>query len=208
MYPILDIDFCNKNNIQYLPLIKCWENFPDLIDCFQIRAKNISPKKFEEIFHHFKKYTKIKIIINDYWQIAMELNADGIHLGKEDYQNLGKYERKSFLNFKGWKGTSSHSLEDLKDLENFWDYTGYGPIFNTTTKLSQNQTLGIENLQRAIKISKIPIVPIGGINLKNFSLLMKLNKIKPASISLFSRQEDFKKIAIEYSKKLGLTSIE
>lgn len=180
-----------------LSLIELWEKYPDCISFFQLRAKSLSTLEYEKLYSEIlREFPKSKIIINDFWKFGLESNAFGIHIGKEDYTELSFQEKEEIRMDKNvLKGTSSHSLKDLEDLEsNLWNYTGLGPIFETTSKKTNNPILGSEILKDAIQISKIQIVPIGGINLENFISLFGYGKILPASISMMAYKKSLVKI--------------
>lgn len=206
LYPILDIHYCERNRIDFLSLVKMWEDFPDLIDSFQLRAKSFSRKDLITVYEKLAGCTRLPIIINDYWELAIELGAYGFHLGKEDYLALSDSQKKQIKDSEMVKGTSSHSLDDLMKLEpGLWDYSGFGPIFHTGTKKSTYRPLGTRLLREALEDFKISIVPIGGINSINFWSVAYGGECKPASISLFSDELMFPLIAKEFLKKLLLT---
>lgn len=198
LYPILDMDYCESKQIDPEKLIKIWEEFPFIIDCFQIRAKNSSVENVKKTWEYLRTKTNLRIIVNDHWKLAIEVGADGFHLGKEDYALLTESEKDQIRESSLWKGTSSHSISDLLSLEAHWDYTGFGPIFPTTSKQTQNLPLGKSTLEEAIRISKIPLVPIGGIDMENFLSIALPKVTKPAGISLFAQEKDFYWIANKY----------
>ncbi len=88
LYPILDFDFCYAQNVPLHSLISVWELYPKVISFFQLRAKSLSPSDYKNLFLSTQKKSNLPIIINDHLDIALECNAFGIHIGKEDYQNL------------------------------------------------------------------------------------------------------------------------
>ncbi len=197
LYPILDFDFCQSQKISLNSLIQYWKNFPDCISFFQLRAKSLSLPEYKNLYSDLlQSFPDSKIIINDFWELGLEFNSFGIHIGKEDYLSLSQEERKNLQNAEYiLKGTSSHSLEDLQNLGlEIWDYTGFGPIFPTSTKETTNPVLGVEILKNAILQTKIPLVPIGGISLENFISLFGFGKILPASISMLSNEKSLVKI--------------
>ncbi len=162
-----------------------------------MRAKSLSTLEYKILYSDLVlSFPNCKIIVNDFWEFGIEANAFGIHIGKEDFASLTEQDQKKIQNARNiFKGTSSHSIEDLKSLDvNLWDYSGFGPIFETSTKQTTNPTLGIEILEKAIQITKIPIVPIGGISLENFKSLFGFGKILPASISMMANEKSLVKI--------------
>jgi thiamine-phosphate pyrophosphorylase len=203
LYPILDFDFCYAQNVPLHSLISVWELYPKVISFFQLRAKSLSPSDYKNLFLSTQKKSNLPIIINDHLDIALECNAFGIHIGKEDYQNLHTNLKRELKNSNLLKGTSSHSKDDIESLEDFWDYSGIGPLFPTSSKISHYPPIGIENLHCLTKISKIPLVPIGGINISHLYELTKIPNVVPASISLFSKIELFPKIVSIWHKNIA-----
>jgi len=200
LYPILDFDFCNAHNISIHSLLSTWESYPKSISFFQLRAKSLSPPDYKNLYLSTQKKSKLPIIINDHLDFALECNAFGIHIGKEDYETINMNLKKELKDSNILKGTSSHSQSDIESLEDFWDYTGVGPLFPTSSKISSYPPIGIENLLCLTKISKIPLVPIGGINLTHLYELTKIPNVVPASISLFSDIELFPQIVSIWHK--------
>lgn len=203
IYPILDIDFCRRNQIQPEDLIELWLSFPALISFFQLRYKSGVDVEYALIYERLAKaFPEIKIIINDRWKLALKYDSYGLHLGKEDFLALNDSDKEKIQSAHFIKGTSSHSLEDLKSLEpGFWDYSGYGPIFPTSTKETENEILGIEGLKKALDVTDLPLVPIGGISVENLESICNLAPFRFASISMAA----FKENLVRASSILHLT---
>ncbi|MFT8321881.1 MAG: thiamine phosphate synthase [Bacillus sp. (in: firmicutes)] len=107
----------------------------------------------------------VPFIVNDDVELALEIAADGIHIGQED-------EKAEFVKKKiGNKilGVSAHSLEEVQSaIKAGADYVGIGPIYPTNTKKDTEPVRGT-SLIKEMKVNniKIPIVGIGGITTKN-----------------------------------------
>ena len=137
------------------------------LDMVQFRDKEASDTDFLEAASKIKDLLKEKevlFIINDRVDIALALDADGVHLGQEDTpvevvrRILG---RKKIIGF------SARSLEEaLVAAEKSVDYIALGAIFPTPVK-PDYETPGLEALKQAVKQIKIPLVAIGGINESN-----------------------------------------
>ena len=193
IYPILDLDFCEKHNESIFSILELWNQYPNQILFFQFRAKSISSEEYKRLYLELKKKASMPILINDEFEIAVSESAFGLHLGKEDFANLDPKQRKEIQNSKILvKGTSSHSIQDIKDLDiSIWDYTGLGPIFKTNSKKSIYPSLGISILGECLKVSKIPIVPIGGIDADNFESVQACGNLIPACISALNDKKIF-----------------
>lgn len=107
---------------------------------------------------------KAVFIVNDHADIALAVNADGVHLGQED---LPIKEARKLLGKKKIIGISTHSIEQAIEAEaGGADYIGFGPIFPTKTK-DAGEPKGVEMLRELKQKIKIPVVAIGGINAGN-----------------------------------------
>ena len=200
IYPILDWEYCEKEKIDPYSVLRVWEE-SEFISFYQLRAKNLGNEEYTELFKSMKRRTELLIVINDKREIALRENTYGIHLGKEDFGELdseGKLEIAKRIKF---RGTSSHSIEDLKSLDpNYFSYSGLGPIFPTKNKLNPSPVLGLETWKRISGQSPIPLVPIGGIDEKNFWEFFP--KFCPAGIGLFTNIEFIGQISKSYYKNL------
>lgn len=136
----------------------------------QLRLKNLDPKtiletaqKAREITSHFQT----RLIINDYYKVAKEVNADGVHLGKTDTCPL---KAKEYLGDLYIVGGTANTLEDCKKLlEKGVDYIGLGPYQFTETKKNLSPVLGTTGYQVLLEELKTttPIIAIGGITTEN-----------------------------------------
>ncbi|MBI4845805.1 MAG: thiamine phosphate synthase [Candidatus Omnitrophica bacterium] len=104
-------------------------------------------------------------LINDRIDVAQAVDADGVHLGKDDMP----YEAaRKILGPEKIIGITVSSVEQAKEAQdNGADYIGVGPIFQTRTKPDAGQPLGIETLKAIRKAVSIPIAAIGAITLEN-----------------------------------------
>lgn len=103
-------------------------------------------------------------VVNDYADIALAVNADGVHLGQSD---LPLKEARKILEKGKIIGVSTHSIEEAIAAEaGGADYIGFGPIFHTATK-DAGKPKGIAALREIKELIKIPVVAIGGINTEN-----------------------------------------
>ena len=139
-------------------------------DWVQLRLKNVNPKtvletakKAREITSHFQT----RLIINDYYKVAKEVNADGVHLGKKDTCPL---KARNYLGKFYTVGGTANTLDDCKKLlDKKVDYIGLGPFQFTTTKKELSPVLGTVGYQVLLDELKTetPIIAIGGIEIKD-----------------------------------------
>lgn len=103
------------------------------------------------------------LIINDHADIALAVDADGVHLGQDD---LPLREARRIMGNK-IIGISTHSIEEAVEAERGGaDYIGFGSVFPTTTK-EVGVPKGLEGLKAVKKAVAIPVVAIGGIKTGN-----------------------------------------
>ncbi len=99
------------------------------------------------------------LIINDYADIALAVEADGVHLGQDD---LPLEEARKIMGRK-IIGVSTHSLAEAVDAEKIGaDYIGFGPIFETVTK-EAGEPKGLGPLREVKASVRVPVIAIGGI---------------------------------------------
>ena len=135
----------------------------------QLRVKNPSAAEFFElarILRHVTSQSDCALVINDRVDIAVAVDADGVHLGQEDLPISAARP----LTGQKIIGVSTHSLEQARTAEKEGaDYIGFGPLFGTQTKDTGFAPRGVEMLARVRKAVRVPIVAIGGITLDNVS---------------------------------------
>lgn len=136
------------------------------IKWIQYREKDLSRKEILSYAFQIKnltsKYGAI-LTINDYLDIALITEAEGVHLGQED---LPIEVAKKI--FSGIIGISTHNLHEAFEAQNGGsDYIGFGPIFRTITKKNALEPIGCDMLSLLCAKIDIPILAIGGINIYN-----------------------------------------
>ena len=182
----------NKKRFIYIisPLKIKKSFFYDLIDVlkqkkvnfFQLRLKKESFKKKFTIGKKIKRICKkfdVKFLINDDVYLAKKLNADGCHLGQKDMSII---EARKLIGNKIIGITCHNSIKLLKVAQkNNANYLALG-AFNLSKTKKVKYKASINLLKKARKITKTPIVAIGGINDKNYQKLL-LNKVNFLAIS-------------------------
>ena len=164
----------------YQDLIKVLEE--KKVSFFQLRLKKETLKKKLIIGRKIKKICKrfnVKFLINDDVFIAKKLNADGCHLGQKD-MNIVK-ARKLIGN--KIIGVTCHNSVKLSKIavKNKADYIALGAFNNSKTKKIKYRA-SVNLLRKVKKITKTPLVAIGGINSNNYKNLL-LNKANFLAIS-------------------------
>jgi len=156
----------------------------------QLREKNASSDEFFQTALRVREVTAsfgVPLIINDRADIALAVDADGLHIGQDDLP----YEaaRRIFGQNK-IIGISTHNVAEAKEAALAGaDYIGVGAMFTTGTKTNVSPT-GIDELIRIREAVKIPIVAIGGINKKNVPLLRNTGVDGIAVVSAVVAEKD------------------
>jgi thiamine-phosphate diphosphorylase len=105
-----------------------------------------------------------ELFVNDHWQLAQELGADGVHLGQEDLLALGEEGRARLRDGGMALGISSHSLWELARARTLSPrYIACGPVWPTTTKDMPWVPQGLDNLAWWCRAAGVPVTAIGGI---------------------------------------------
>ncbi len=133
----------------------------------QLREKELCFQEFVKIAAEVKVITdqyKIPFVINDNVEVAIAVNADGVHIGQKDEEI--KLTRKK-LGPSKIIGVSAHNTsEAIKAQENGADYIGVGAMFHTSTKLDAD-TVTFKTLKDICQVVTIPVIAIGGVSKDN-----------------------------------------
>ena len=153
----------------------------------QYREKNLPDQEFEKearriqqiISHHSGQF-----IINDRVTMAIKIGADGIHIGQSDYYRFGETPARALDNIrwayqKKWHqdliiglSVSSYAEAHIAQASGA-DYIGVGAIYATPSKPDAT-VVSPQDLKKIITEIKIPKVAIGGINVQNYKLILKM----------------------------------
>lgn len=137
------------------------------VDILQLREKTMPAKKILELGKKVKQLCtqfETLFIVNDRVDIALLLQADGVHLGQDD---LDVESARKILGENSIIGVSTHAPEQaLKAVEDGADYIGVGPVFATPTKKGRIP-VGLDYVKWVSENINIPAFAIGGIDLNN-----------------------------------------
>lgn len=141
----------------------------------QLREKVLSPLEFHneaEAALQVARKRGLRIIINDRVDIALALQADGVHLGQEDMPPIAA---RRLLGPTAIIGFSTHNLKQAQlASQTPVDYIAIGPVFATSTKQGSDPPIGLDGLRQARQaVGSIPLVAIGGITADNSETVLK-----------------------------------
>ncbi len=150
------------------------------ISVIQLRSPELNDRDLYFTAKKLKEILTIPLIINNRLDIAKLIDADGVHLGMGDMPQQAA--RKIF---KGIIGVSRHTLDGARLAEKEGaDYIGCGPVFPTKTKKLKRDVIHIEGYLKIKKSVNIPVIPVGGINTQNISLLKNITRIVAVSSAI------------------------
>lgn len=153
----------------------------------QLREKEYRKKDLYHLALKFRKMTArpgVLLIINDHVDIALGVEADGVHLGQDDLPV--QVARKLALDL--LIGASTHSLEQALQAEKDGaDYINIGPIFSTKTKEGVERFLGPEVIARISPQVDVPFTVMGGINEANIDQVLAQGARRVAMVTAITQ---------------------
>lgn len=171
------------------------------VTCVQLRDKECSTLDFIEQARTVKDFLKargVPLVINDRVDVALAVEADGVHLGQTD---MPLEIAKKILGSSMFIGISAESLEDALEAEKGGaDYLGVSPIYATPTKTDTAPALGLEGLRDIRKAVNIPLVGIGGLNPGNAPAVIRNGADGVAVVSAIVAADDPGQAAAELKR--------
>lgn len=139
----------------------------------QIREKDLDGRALVELARFAVREARAasaRVLINDRLDVALAVNAGGVHLGEESLplEQVAAW-RRSASRQDFMIGVSTHSLEAARAAERGGaDYIFFGPVFATPSKAEYGAPQGIERLREVCAAVKIPVLAIGGMTYENW----------------------------------------
>jgi thiamine-phosphate pyrophosphorylase len=194
LYAILDPSLITE------PVLAVAQKFADGgVQLVQLRDKQASPSSLYASARELSEFLVqrgVRFIVNDRPDIAILAGAAGVHVGQEDVPVQDA--RKICGEFR-WVGVSTHNLDQLREADlTSADYIAVGPIFPTGTKANPDPVVGIEFLREARRLTKKPLVAIGGIKLETAADVFRAGANSVAVIRDLLSADDIASRAREY----------
>lgn len=178
-----------------------------LVPIFQLRIKEYPYSEIKIIAKEVKKIcddNNCSFIVNDYYDIACDIEANGVHIGLEDnsLENIAKYSDKNFI-----VGVSCYDSKQLalQAQSNHASYISFGAFYETKTKKSKGKP-NLDLIRWAKENLNIPNVAIGGINNINCENLVKAGADYVAIISYIWNAIDDEENAIKSLNKACISN--
>lgn len=185
------------------------------ITAFQLREKGVAAlegaelKELAEQCQALCKQYNVPFIVNDDIELALEIGADGVHIGQQDgvvADIRAKIGPDKIL------GVSAHTLNDVLAASDAGaNYVGIGPIYETTTKQDANSVVGPELVSQVVReLPGLPVVGIGGISERKAGTVIRAGASGVAVISAITGEKDSEEAAraIKGRILLALTGVE
>jgi len=127
-----------------------------------------------EIAERVRRATGV-FIVNDRADVALALDADGVHVGQADLPvELARRVLESGGQEGKLVGCSTHGLDQVREAdESSADYIAFGPIFATRSKEQPDPVAGLDGLREARQATRKPLVAIGGITVENAGVVLE-----------------------------------
>lgn len=165
----------------------------------QLREKNVSSLDFYNIAMKMKDITmhyNVPFIINDRLDIALAVDADGLHIGQEDLPLVAA--RKLLGRGKILGYSVSNTEEAIYGEKNGADYLGAGTVFPTGSKADAGNPIGTEILKSIKQSVSIPVVGIGGISKSNLHEVKASGADGISVISAILGNKDIRKTSADF----------
>ncbi|MCO6550604.1 thiamine phosphate synthase [Gilliamella sp. ESL0232] len=144
--------------------------------------------------------TSVPLFINDHVDIALAIDADGVHIGQSD---LPVDVARQLIGKDKWLGLSVTNQQQLKAVP--WqqvNYIGIGPIFPTITKKNATVAIGTEQLTELVKLKQCPAVAIGGIDENNITNIIQTGIDGVAVVSAICGKKDIQQATLSLINKI------
>ncbi|OGR28352.1 MAG: thiamine-phosphate diphosphorylase [Desulfuromonadales bacterium GWD2_54_10] len=141
----------------------------------QLREKDLTGRELFILAEELRRITReygARLLINDRLDIALAVDADGVHLGAA---SLPVSAARSMLGLgpHGLIGYSAHGMnEAAQAAADGADFVTFGPVFFTPSKAAYGEPLGVDLLHSASMALAIPVFALGGVKLENISEVM------------------------------------
>ncbi len=166
------------------------------VDIIQLREKDISHSEYLDKAKALKRITdqyQVPLIINDAPDIAVEIQAWGVHVGLSDTQPLAIAEKYGDQLKIGWSLEYKNQLESPQ--MNATHHLGLSPIFRTATKTNTVTTWGFEGIKEIKGLTDKPLIAIGGMNPSNARQAFEAGADSVAVVSAICSSTDPRKAA-------------
>lgn len=188
LYLVLDPDLCGGAEGMIRTARLAAENGATVV---QLRAPDWKKRQWLATAIELKRVLQpfgVPLIINDQVDVALAVDADGVHVGQGD---LPADVVRRLIGPHKWLGLSVTNAEELRAVPpQGVDYLGIGPVFGPGVKKNAAPTTGLARFAELVAASPLPVVAIGGIQLANCASVIEVGAKGGAVVSAICGQED------------------
>jgi thiamine-phosphate pyrophosphorylase len=168
----------------------------------QYRNKAASSRQlYEEAFRIMKSCPNSIFLINDRVDIALAVDADGVHLGQDDMPILAARR----LLGKKIIGITVHTLDQVKEaVKAGANYLAVSPVFSTSTKHDAGAPVGVEFIKKVKETVSVPVIAIGGIDLTNAQSVIDAGADGLCAVSAVVTKDDVKEEIVKFQRLFKL----
>ncbi|MEK6699907.1 MAG: thiamine phosphate synthase [Nitrospirota bacterium] len=170
----------------------------------QLREKDLPVRELLSLARELRGITRefgAKLFINDRVDVAVAVDADGVHLGG---QSMPASAVRKIVGSNMLIGVSAHNMNEAKEAEaGGADFITFGPLFPTPSKIKYGSPVGVESLIDVKKQVNLPIFGLGGINGGNTGLILDSGADGIAMISAILSADDIQRAAELMNRRIG-----
>ncbi|MCL9683492.1 thiamine phosphate synthase [Legionella maioricensis] len=189
----------NSSLTEYLDFIK--KCISSGVTCVQLREKNGDPAfklQFAQRLQQLLKPYNVPLIINDDVELALQTNADGVHLGQSDGSPQIARSKLGSNKYIGLSIESENELKQANDLN--LNYVAASAVFPTPNKKNLKTLWGLEGVSQLCNLTKHPLIGIGGITQDNLPQLIQAGAQGAAIIGALHQAENPSEMALKLRK--------
>lgn len=191
-------------------------DLPDLIrgaaaggvDIVQLREKHLPDDELASVAHAAQALCErlgVLLIVNDRPTVALEIGADGVHVGQDD---MPVAEVRDMVGPDMLVGLSTHSPQEIDAVDgSLVDYIGVGPVHATPTKPGR-PAVGLELVRHAAEHAPVPFFAIGGIEAENAAEVIAAGAQRLCVLRAIASAEEPERAARELRELLGTNTLE
>ena len=157
----------------------------------QLRDKEATTREMIALGRTLREVTRecrVPLIVNDRVDVALAVNADGVHVGRED---MPAGVARALIGDGRLLGVSTETVDEARAAErNGADYLGVGDVFGTASKPDAGTPVGPRRIEEVVRAVAIPVVGIGGITPKNARRVIEAGAAGIAVISAVVAADD------------------
>ncbi len=175
------------------------------IRAVQLREKDLPGGELFRLAERLRALTlsyTARLFVNDRVDVALAVDADGVHLGQRSFSAT---DARRLVGKERLIGVSTHNIEEaLKAERDGADFVTFGPVYHTPSKAAYGEPVGLEPLERVVKLLKIPVFAIGGIKKDNIREVLNAGAGGVALISAVLESPEVRGSAAGMIGELGI----